>query len=152
MSHCAFDWKWNVYRHCLSQLAKICLLAKLWTAHVSAGHTHHNMRRARAIVPMPSLLSNHAYAIVPCNCCCAHGCATMPVPMCLCQGHRAWAIVAAPVYPCHRSTKTTCHCLCHRFLFHNQRHPGCQHRFRHLPIDGAALLVQLLPILVAHNG
>ena len=108
--------------------------------------------RANAMVIVPSCLSNHAYAIVPCNCCRAHGCATMPVPMRLCQGHRAWAIVAAPVYPCHHSTKTTCHCLCHRFLFHNQRHPGCQHRFRHLPIDGAALLVQLLPILVAHNG
>ena len=34
---------------------KICSLAKLPTAYVSARKTHHDMRHARAIVPMPSL-------------------------------------------------------------------------------------------------
>jgi hypothetical protein len=85
-------------------------------------------RGPTAIVIVPPCTLNHACAIVNCNCCCARCWATVPVPTCQCL-----RLASVP-------------------LFHNQRHPGCQHRFRHLPIDGAALLVLLPPLLAAHSG
>ena len=50
----------------------ICSLAKLPTEHVSAGKTHHDMRRARAMADATVIVKScpltHACAIVPCNC------------------------------------------------------------------------------------
>ena len=78
---------------------KICSLVKLRTAHVSAGHTHHNMRRARAIVPMPSLLCHHACRITPMPLCPAIVVVHMAVPPCLCQCACARAIAPGPLWP-----------------------------------------------------
>ena len=108
-------------------------LAKLPTEHVSAGHTQHDICRARAIMPVPSFLCHRARRIKPmpsrpCNrslpnpsCLCHHACANVPVPKpsclchfahaivpvpsCLCPSHRAsaCAIVSVPLFPCHRA-------------------------------------------------
>ena len=128
-------------------------------------------QRARAIVPVPepSCLRHRACAIVP-------------VPMCLCQGHRACAIMPAPFCPCNRSAEPSCQRQCHRAraivpchcaraivpgptFKHSNRvidgvarllitrdKPCCQHRFRHQPIKGAALLALLPPRTKALSG
>ena len=106
----------------VSGLSRLAEKSVLWRScrqsryppEITSRHVPCPCHCAEAIVLVPSRPLNHACAIVPCNCFRALGRATVPVQMCLCQGHPTWAIVPAPLYSGHRSTEPSCQCLCHR--------------------------------------
>jgi len=98
--HGAFEWKWSSALS-KSTSQKICSLAKLRTAHVPAGNTHHDMRHDRSIVPMPSLLCHRACRIAPVPLCPEMCCHALAVPPCLCQCACARAIAPVPSCPLH---------------------------------------------------
>ena len=90
---------------CSSALSKstsrqIYSVAKRPTEHVSAGthitHVPCPCHCADAIVPVHRAHQIMPATSCPCNCSHARGCAIVPVPMCLRQGHRDCAIVPAP--------------------------------------------------------
>jgi len=120
--HRTFEWE------CSSALSKTTSrqtysLSKLPTEHASAGHTHHDISRARAIVPVPLVLCHRARRIVPaplcpCNRSRACDCATVSVPSCKCNRSCACAIVPVQLFLCPShcacATMPVPPCLCHR--------------------------------------
>jgi hypothetical protein len=91
----------NVHRRCLSRLADRSIRRRSGRQSMYLlGHTSQHVpcpcHCADAIGPVHRAHQNMPATSCPCNCSHARGCAIVPVPMCLRQGHRDCAIVPAP--------------------------------------------------------
>ena len=106
--HCAFEWKWNVHRHCLSPLAKkyVCWQScrqrmYLPDIHITTCAVPVPLCRCHrycAIMPVESRLCHCALQLLSCTWLCHHACANAPVPGPSRLGHCGRSSVPMPSF------------------------------------------------------